>query len=70
MPARPFAFNERKLHGGPAGKHELLVCFMKRILIPIVLLAGLFMAKGEVKMERFEYQDGDTVLEGSLEGRP
>ena len=30
----------------------------------MVLLTGLFMARGEVKMERVEYQDGDTVLEG------
>jgi len=37
---------------------------MKRILIPIVLLTDFFLARGEVKMERVEYQDGDTVLEG------
>ncbi len=37
---------------------------MKRILITVALFSSLFLAKGEVRMERVEYQDGDTVLEG------
>jgi dienelactone hydrolase len=59
-----FFFLRQSTAIGPAGGDELLVSFMKRILIPLVLLVALLVCKGEILTEPVEYKDGDTVLEG------